>query len=215
MSDTSVSPGGTAGPQLQLSVPECGRVRAGRALQGSCCSEAVPALSPVAMRSTWTDGCLGSFLFYCTFFTAAWAFSSCSEQGLTSSCGVQASCCGGFSCRRARALGCRPQSLWCTGLSCPTGRGIFADQGWSPHPLHWQADSQPLDHQRSLAFLCTDAGLVSQLQAQFPQLISRVRGRGTFCSFDTPDESVRNKLISIARNKGKAAGPRGAGRRGQ
>ena len=66
MSDTSVSPGGTAGPQLQLSVPECGRVRAGRALQGSCCSEAVPALSPVAMGSTWTDGCLGSFLFYCT-----------------------------------------------------------------------------------------------------------------------------------------------------
>uniref|UniRef100_A0A4W2FL27 4-aminobutyrate aminotransferase, mitochondrial n=1 Tax=Bos indicus x Bos taurus TaxID=30522 RepID=A0A4W2FL27_BOBOX len=44
------------------------------------------------------------------------------------------------------------------------------------------------------------------LQARFPQLISRVRGRGTFCSFDTPDESVRNKLISIARNKGLMLG---------
>ena len=55
------------------------------------------------------------------------------------------------------------------------------------------------------AFLGFDAGLVSPLQARYPQLISRVRGRGTFCSFDTPDESIRNKLISIARNKGKAA----------
>ncbi|XP_065749592.1 4-aminobutyrate aminotransferase, mitochondrial isoform X4 [Phocoena phocoena] len=44
------------------------------------------------------------------------------------------------------------------------------------------------------------------LQARYPQLISRVRGRGTFCSFDTPDESIRNKLISIARNKGLMLG---------
>ena len=28
----------------------------------------------------------------------AWAFSSCSEQGLLSSCGARASHCGGFSC---------------------------------------------------------------------------------------------------------------------
>uniref|UniRef100_A0A8D1I0X9 4-aminobutyrate aminotransferase n=1 Tax=Sus scrofa TaxID=9823 RepID=A0A8D1I0X9_PIG len=44
------------------------------------------------------------------------------------------------------------------------------------------------------------------LQARYPQFISRVRGRGTFCSFDTPDESIRNKLISIARNKGVMLG---------
>ncbi|XP_006867312.1 PREDICTED: 4-aminobutyrate aminotransferase, mitochondrial [Chrysochloris asiatica] len=44
------------------------------------------------------------------------------------------------------------------------------------------------------------------LQARYPQFISRVRGRGTFCSFDTPDESVRNKLIVIARNKGVVLG---------
>ncbi|MBV96163.1 4-aminobutyrate aminotransferase, mitochondrial, partial [Eschrichtius robustus] len=43
-------------------------------------------------------------------------------------------------------------------------------------------------------------------KARYPQLISRVRGRGTFCSFDTPDESIRNKLISIARNKGLMLG---------
>ena len=33
--------------------------------------------------------------------------SSCSEQGLLSSCGVQASHCGGFACCRAQALGAR------------------------------------------------------------------------------------------------------------
>ncbi|XP_062955494.1 4-aminobutyrate aminotransferase, mitochondrial isoform X4 [Cynocephalus volans] len=44
------------------------------------------------------------------------------------------------------------------------------------------------------------------LQARYPQFISRVRGRGTFCSFDTPDESTRNKLILIARNKGVVLG---------
>ena len=32
------------------------------------------------------------------------------------------------------------------GLSCSTARGIFLDQGSNLHPLHWQADSQPLDH---------------------------------------------------------------------
>nr|KAF6439578.1 4-aminobutyrate aminotransferase [Rousettus aegyptiacus] len=45
-----------------------------------------------------------------------------------------------------------------------------------------------------------------QEEARYPQFISRVRGRGTFCSFDTPDESIRNKLILIARNKGVVLG---------
>ncbi|KAM5227216.1 4-aminobutyrate aminotransferase, mitochondrial isoform 4-T4 [Ctenodactylus gundi] len=45
-----------------------------------------------------------------------------------------------------------------------------------------------------------------ELQARYPQLISRARGRGTFCAFDTPDESTRNKLILIARNKGVVLG---------
>ena len=32
-------------------------------------------------------------------------------------------------------------------LSWPTVCGIFPDQGLNPCPLHWQEDSQPLDHQ--------------------------------------------------------------------
>ena len=36
------------------------------------------------------------------------------------------------------------------GLSCPVACGIFPDQRWNLCPLHWQADSYPLDHQGSL-----------------------------------------------------------------
>ena len=35
------------------------------------------------------------------------------------------------------------------GLSCFAACGIFPDQGSIPCPLHWQADSQPLCHQKS------------------------------------------------------------------
>ena len=36
--------------------------------------------------------------------------------------------------------------LSCAGLAVPR-HGIFPDQGSNPCPLHWQADSLPLDHQ--------------------------------------------------------------------
>ena len=45
-----------------------------------------------------------------------WAFSSCGEQGLFSSCGVRASHCSGFSCCRAGAPGTWAPELWCTDL---------------------------------------------------------------------------------------------------
>ena len=34
-------------------------------------------------------------------------------------------------------------------LSCPVVHGTFPDQGLNPCPLHWQVDSQLLDHQGS------------------------------------------------------------------
>ena len=37
------------------------------------------------------------------------------------------------------------------GPSCSAACGIFPDRGSNPCPLHWQADSQPLRHQGSLA----------------------------------------------------------------
>ncbi|XP_064415124.1 4-aminobutyrate aminotransferase, mitochondrial isoform X2 [Latimeria chalumnae] len=40
------------------------------------------------------------------------------------------------------------------------------------------------------------------LQTRYPHLVSRARGRGTFCSFDAPDDDKRNRMILKARNKG-------------
>ena len=42
--------------------------------------------------------------------------------------------------------------------------GIFPDQGSNPHPLHWQADSQPLRHQGSPC-----QGIVMPTEAHSPQ----------------------------------------------
>ena len=75
-------------------------------------------------------------------------FSGCSERGLLSSRGTQASHGGGFSCWGAAALGHRLQQLWrmgsvvvfagllgtgsiavVPGLSCSEAYGIFLDQG--------------------------------------------------------------------------------------
>ena len=85
-----------------------------------------------------------------------WAFSSCSKQRLLSSCAAWTSCSGGFSCCRAQALESLFQQLQhagsvvvVCGLSCPLACGIFPDQGQNLCPLHWQVDSEPLDHQGS------------------------------------------------------------------
>ena len=65
----------------------------------------------------------------------SWAFSSC-EWGLLSGCGVQ-------------APGERAQRLEHVGLVAPEAGGISPDQGSNPCTLHWQVNSQPLDHKGS------------------------------------------------------------------
>ena len=64
-----------------------------------------------------------------------WAFSSCGEQGLLFI----------VVCRLLIAEH-RPRVH---GLSCSAVCVIFPDQALSLCPLHWQEDSQPLDHQGS------------------------------------------------------------------
>ena len=71
----------------------------------------------------------------------AWAFSTCGEQRLFCSCGVQASHCGFFSCCRTQALGHAVSVVVAHRLSCPVTRGIFLNQKLNPCPLHWQVDS--------------------------------------------------------------------------
>ena len=55
----------------------------------------------------------------------SWAFSSCGQQGLLSSCRVQASHCGYFSSFGAQDLGCASSVVVACGLSCSEASGIF------------------------------------------------------------------------------------------
>ena len=104
------------------------------------------------MKTPESDGLADSinYFFKCIFGLLAlhwciWPFSSCSEQGLLSNCGVWASHCSGFYSPRAQALDPWSWVVVVHRLSCPVACGIFLDQGLSPCPLHWQVDSKPLD----------------------------------------------------------------------
>jgi 4-aminobutyrate aminotransferase/(S)-3-amino-2-methylpropionate transaminase len=44
---------------------------------------------------------------------------------------------------------------------------------------------------------------LNNLSKQYSQLILNTRGRGTFCAFDMPNSSIRDKFISQMRNAGK------------
>ena len=54
----------------------------------------------------------------------SWAFSRCSDPGLLSSCGVQASHCGGFSCCKTRALGTLASVVAACGLSSCSSQAL-------------------------------------------------------------------------------------------
>ena len=87
-------------------------------------------------------------------FLVAHGLSLVVANGLLSSWNKWASHCSGFFCWRAWAVGMQASvvvtlrlSSCGTGPTCSVARGIFLDQEVSLCPLHWQADSQPLDHQ--------------------------------------------------------------------
>ena len=92
-------------------------------------------------------GFLGFGGFFCFLFCfcfavlglrcCAWVFSSCSEQGLLSSCGAWGSHCSGSSC-------CRPRALERTGIAVARGfsrsaaGGILPDQWQGACSLQWR-----------------------------------------------------------------------------
>ena len=55
---------------------------------------------------------------------------------------------------RARPLGTGVSVAVAHRFSCPTACEIFLDQGLNPRPLHWQADSHPLDHRENPLCFC-------------------------------------------------------------
>ena len=65
-------------------------------------------------------------------FVTARAFSSCGEQGLLSSCGVQASRCSGFPCYKAWALGCAGFSRRGTRAQSPCSMRDLPGPGMGP-----------------------------------------------------------------------------------
>uniref|UniRef100_A0A3Q4GQP3 4-aminobutyrate aminotransferase n=1 Tax=Neolamprologus brichardi TaxID=32507 RepID=A0A3Q4GQP3_NEOBR len=45
-----------------------------------------------------------------------------------------------------------------------------------------------------------------ELQAQYPSILSRARGQGTFCAIDACDDAARNRIMLKARDKGVLLG---------
>ena len=89
------------------------------------------------------------FLCVCWVFVSARGLSLVTARG-----GHFSSRCAGLSLWRPpllRSTGSRRAGSVAVahGPSCSAACGIFPDQGSNPHPLHRQADSQPLRHQGS------------------------------------------------------------------
>ena len=94
--------------------------------------------------------------FFVFFFKwLCWVFVSVRGLSLVvASGGHSSSQCAGLSLSRPlllRSTGSRRAGsvIVAHGPSCSMACGILPDQGSNPCPLHWQADSQPLRHQRS------------------------------------------------------------------
>ena len=97
-------------------------------------------------------------LIYSFYLWLCWVFVS--VRGLSpvaASRGHSSSRCAGLSllrCLLLRSTGSRRagSATVAHGPSCSAACGILPDEGSNPHPLHWQADSQPLRHQGSPIF---------------------------------------------------------------
>ena len=95
------------------------------------------------------------FLNLFIYFWLCWVFISVQGLSLVAASGGHSSLwCVSRSLSRPlllRSTGSRHAGsvVVAHGPCCSTACGIFPDQGSNPCPLHWQADSQPLCHQRS------------------------------------------------------------------
>ena len=101
-----------------------------------------------ATRETWATSWLMSLLAAPGLCCCARALSTVTK-GAAPHSRVRASHCSGVSHCRAWALEHSASIAAARGHRCFAECGIFPDQELNPCPLHWQADSQPLDHQES------------------------------------------------------------------
>ena len=99
------------------------------------------------------------FIYLFIYFWLCWVFVSVRGLSLVAASGGHSSSrCAGLSLSRPlflQSTGSRRAGsvVVAHGPSCSVACGIFPDQGSNLCHLHWQADSQPLCHQGSPAFL--------------------------------------------------------------
>ena len=95
------------------------------------------------------------FIYLFIYLWLCWVFVSArGPSPVVASGGHSSSRCAGLSPLRPlllRSTGSRRAGsvIVAHGPSCSAACGILPDQGSNPCALHWQADSQPLRHQRS------------------------------------------------------------------
>ena len=133
-----------------------------------------------------------------------WASSSHGEQDHSS----RSSRRGGSSYCGAQALGCAGSVVVAHRLICPVACGIFPDQGSNRCPLHWQADSYPLDHPGSpmntiLPGLLTPSRqklgttlAVQQLSFHLPGLPWWLSGKESTCQAMGPEQLSPGGLLN-------------------
>ena len=100
------------------------------------------------------------FLILLIYFWLCWISDAACRLSLAVASGDSswAAVCGLFIVVPSLVAEHRLQGMWALvvvahWLSCSKACGIFSDQGWNLCPLHWQADSYPLHHQRSSLLL--------------------------------------------------------------
>ena len=105
-----------------------------------------------ALFSSCSEVCQEGYGYLFIYFWPCWVFTALHQLSLLAVSEGSSACashCSGFSCCGAWVPGLAGSVVVAHGLSCPEACGILWDKGWNPCPLHWQADSQPLDKQGS------------------------------------------------------------------
>ena len=95
------------------------------------------------INTTWHTFCFIPFRFVKTYFWLRWVFAAALAPPLVVM----------WRLLLLRRTGTRllkaPAAAAARRLSCSVARGALLDQGSNVYPLHWQVDSQSLDHQKS------------------------------------------------------------------
>ena len=106
------------------------------------------------------------------------------RAGAIPRCGAWASHRGGLSRRGAGAAGTGAQQPRRTGSAAPRHAGSFRTRAWTRVPCTWQADSQPLRHQRS-----------PSAHFKIEQIADRIEGViFTFCS-NSKHKTMKKKFM--------------------